>query len=72
MIMAVTSCFCSVVRPAEVIDSGESSRDKRSYRVNTCTLVSADSSSIPERVEYDVHWASHASNPVVLGFPDVF
>ena len=48
VIMAEASCLCSGVRP-RLLTITRVSRDK--HKVNTCTLVAADSSAKPERVQ---------------------
>lgn len=57
-IMTVMSRFCSTVR-LRLLTTVSVSCDK--HRVNNCTLVSVDLLTSPKRVEYDVHWAFHAS-----------
>jgi len=54
-------CFCSSVS-LRLLTMVRVSHNR--HRVNTCTLVSADSLASPERIEYDVHWALHASKSV--------
>jgi len=52
VIMVVMSCFCSTVKPRLLTMA----RVSRAY-----TIVAADSSANPERVQYDVHSSFHTS-----------